>query len=241
MNSLYDDIKNLGTSEVKLIMIKECDNGLILSVTGNMDVRSLYDRCIAIYMNNNCIYHKENGYICVGDIKYMVSNQSFFQVNTSNIANLYDEIVRHAKFNKDDKVIDLYCGVGSISLYISKYVKSVLGIEIVEEAINDAKKNASINNTSNVEFICSDVANVISDNLDGNILIIDPPRIGIDDYTIDVINNSKVDKLIYVSCNPMTLVRDLEKLNNYSFMDISIVDMFPQTHHVECVVLLNLK
>lgn len=239
VNELYGLIKNRDTKDVKLIMIKECDNGLILSITGKMDVSNLYDKCISIYMNNKCIYHKENGYICINNIKYMVSNQSFFQVNTTNITNLYDEIIRYGNFKKTDKVIDLYCGVGSISLYIANYVKSVLGIEIIPEAIKDAKKNASINNISNVEFICSDVAKVISDNLDGNILIVDPPRIGIDSHTIDIINNSKIDKMIYVSCNPMTLVRDLKLLTNYKLTDISVVDMFPQTHHVECVCLLE--
>lgn len=241
VNELYSLIKENNTKEVKLIMIKECDNGLILSITGEMDVSNLYDKCIAIYMNNKCIYHKENGYICINNIKYMISNQSFFQVNTSSITNLYDEIVKYANFKKTDKVIDLYCGVGSISLYIAKYVKSVLGIEIVEDAINDAKKNASINGINNVEFICSDVAKVISDNLDGNILIVDPPRIGIDEYTIDIINNSKINKLIYVSCNSMTLVRDLKLLTNYELGNISVVDMFPQTHHIESIVLLKLK
>ena len=170
----------------------------------------------------------------------MVSNESFFQINTSNVSNLYNEIIKVANFNKNDSVIDLYCGVGSISLYIAKYVKNVLGIELVKEAIKDAQTNANINKISNVKFICSDVAKII-DNVNANSIIVDPPRTGLDNYTINVINKKKVNKLIYVSCNPMTLVRDLKLLTNYQIEHISLVDMFPQTHHVECVCLLCRK
>ena len=168
----------------------------------------------------------------------MVSDKSFFQVNTANISNLYDEVVRYGSFGKNDRVIDLYCGVGSISLYIAKYVKSVLGIEIVDEAIKDAKINAKNNEIDNAKFLCGDVAKLIDDNIDGDILIVDPPRAGLDKHTIDVINEKKIKKMIYVSCDPMTLVRDVKLLNNYHLTNISVVDMFPQTHHVECVVKL---
>ena len=187
------------------------------------------------------MYKKEDGYINIGDVKYKVSPESFFQINSSNISRLYDEIVRYGKFSKEDNVIDLYCGVGSISLYIAKYVKSVLGIEIVSDAVNDATENAKINNISNAKFLCGDVAKLIDDNINGDILIVDPPRMGLDKHTIDVINEKKIKKVIYVSCNPMTLVRDLSLIDNYNIEGISIVDMFPETHHTECVCLLKLK
>ena len=126
-------------------------------------------------------------------------------------------------------------------MYVSKYVDSVLGIEIIEDAINDAKKNALINNINNVDFICGDVSKLIDDNVNGNIVIVDPPRVGLDNHTIDVLNKIDIDKLIYVSCDPMTLVRDLKNLSNYEVKDITLVDMFPQTHHVESVILLQKK
>ena len=135
----------------------------------------------------------------------------------------------------------MYCGVGSISLYVSRYVDSVLGIEIVDDAIKDARKNANNNMISNVSFICSDVSLVIDDNINCDVLIVDPPRVGIDKHTIDVINKSGIKKIIYVSCDPMTLVRDIKRLDNYEFVDITLVDMFPQTHHVENVILLQRK
>ena len=238
VNKLFNEIKKNDLSLVKLITIKECDNGLILVIDGKMDIKNIEKYCISIYMNDECVYKKEDGYIIINDIKYMVSDKSFFQVNTANISNLYDEVVRYGSFGKNDRVIDLYCGVGSISLYIAKYVKSVLGIEIVDEAIKDAKINAKNNEIDNAKFLCGDVAKLIDDNIDGDILIVDPPRAGLDKHTIDVINEKKIKKMIYVSCDPMTLVRDVKLLNNYHLTNISVVDMFPQTHHVECVVKL---
>ena len=239
VNELYRLIKEKDLKDLKLVTIRECDNGLILIITGKIDVTNLYDKCISIYMNGKCIHKKEDGYISIGDIKYEVSPDSFFQINTSNISRLYDEIIHYGNFNKNDKVIDLYCGVGSISLYIAKHVKEVLGIEIIPDAIEDAKYNAEINNINNVKFLCGDVARLIDDNISGDVLIVDPPRVGLDKHTVEVINNKKIKKVIYVSCNPMTLVRDLKLLDNYSLQDISVVDMFPQTHHVESITVLE--
>ena len=241
VNKLYNEIKNMDLSKVKSFTIRECDNGLILLIAGKMKVDKLKERCLSIYMDNKCVYHKDNGYITIGDIKYKISPDSFFQVNTSNIARLYDEIIRYADFNKENRVIDLYSGVGSISLYIAKYVKSVLGIEIVAAAVSDARENAKLNSISNAKFIDGDVSKLIDDNLIGDILIVDPPRIGLDRHTISVIDAKKIKKIIYVSCNPMTLVRDINLLTNYKLSSISVIDMFPQTHHVESIVLLSLK
>ena len=241
VNELYNEIKKCDLSQVKLITIRECDNGLILNITGKMEIDKFKSKCIGIYINKKCMYKKEDGYINIGDVKYKVSPESFFQINSSNISRLYDEIIRYGKFSKEDNVIDLYCGVGSISLYIAKYVKSVLGIEIISDAVNDATENAKNNNISNAKFLCGDVAKLIDDNINGDILIVDPPRMGLDKHTIDVINKKKIKKVIYVSCNPMTLVRDLSLIDNYNIEGISIVDMFPETHHVESIVLLSLK
>ena len=239
VNNLYNEIKKYDLSLVKLITIKECDNGLILIVNGKIDIDNLKDKCIQIIVNDKIIYKKEDGYININEFKYKVSANSFFQINTSNISNLYDEIVRYGRFSKEDNVIDLYCGVGSISLYIAKYVKSVLGIEIIPDAIKDAKENAKLNNINNAKFICGDVAKLIDDNIEGDVLIVDPPRIGLDKHTINVINEKKIKKLIYVSCDVMTLVRDIKLLTNYELKDISVVDMFPQTHHCESITVLE--
>ena len=206
-----------------------------------ISIDRLRDKCVAIYLNDVCVSQKEDGYIFIDGIKYMVSDKSFFQVNGSNVKNLYDVIVKYGNFFGNEKVIDLYCGVGSISLYISKYVGSVLGIELVPKAIMDANRNKEINKIKNVQFICGDVAKLVDDNINGDVLIVDPPRVGLDKHTVSVINNSGIKKVIYVSCDPMTLVRDIKEMDKYSLQDITGVDMFPQTHHVECVCVLKLK
>ena len=241
VNELYRNICLEDISNVDKIVIKECDNGLILSIDGEIDITNISKLCVSIYMNGICVYKKDDGYILVNDIKYLVNERSFFQVNTNNISKLYDVVLKYGEFSKSDNVIDLYCGVGSISLYIAKYVNSVLGIEIIKEAIDDANENAKLNNINNTRFICGDVSNLIDSNINGDIIIVDPPRIGLDNHSVDVLNNSGVNKIIYVSCDPMTLVRDIFKMNNYKLKDITLVDMFPQTHHIETVVLLKKK
>lgn len=238
VNELYKNICLEDLSKVNKIIIKECDNGLILNVDGDMDISNISNLCINIYINGKSVYKKCDGYIKVNGIKYLVNERSFFQVNTDNINKLYDVVVKYGNFNSSDNVIDLYCGVGSISLYISKYVNSVLGIEIIPEAIMDAEENMKLNNINNTKFICGDVSKLIDDNINGDIIIVDPPRIGLDNHSVEVLNNSMVNKIIYVSCDPMTLVRDISKMDNYKLEDITLVDMFPQTHHAESVVSL---
>lgn len=241
VNGLYERICREDLSNIRKVVIKECDNGLILQLDGNINIDNLKELCLSIYINHECVYYIEDGYINIGDIKYRVSMDSFFQVNSNNISRLYDVVLKYGEFKTADKVIDLYCGVGSISLYVSRYVDKVLGIEIIEDAIKDACENAKLNNIDNVEFICGDVSKLIDDNSLGNVVIVDPPRVGLDNHTIEVLNSLDIDRLIYVSCDPMTLVRDLDKLDNYKIEDITLVDMFPQTHHVESVVLLKRK
>ncbi len=239
INELYNLIQKENTKSVKKITIREYDDGLVLDITGNMKIDSLKDYCLAIYINNTCKYYQEPGYITIGNLKYKVSNKSFFQINTTNISNLYDEIVRLGEFNKNDIVTDLYCGVGSITLYVAKHVKSILGIEIIEDAIKDAKENALINNITNTNFIHKDVSKITSETITGNTIIVDPPRIGLDKHTIKLLNESNISKIVYVSCDPMTLVRDIKLLDNYAISGISIVDMFPQTHHIESICILE--
>ena len=239
VNKLYECISKEDLSKVSKVVVKECNNGLILSIDGEFCIDNVKDKCLSIYINGKCVYKWADGYINIGDIKYKVSLDSFFQVNTDNIARLYDVVLKYGEFNKDDKVIDLYCGVGSISLYVSRYVDSVLGIEIINDAILDAQDNAKLNNILNTKFICGDVSKLFDESVYGNKIIVDPPRTGLDNNTIDVFNKIDVDKLIYVSCDPMTLVRDLSKLDKYKIEDVTLIDMFPQTHHVESVVCLS--
>ena len=241
VNELISLIKNEDIKNVNKVIIREASNGLILSIEGNIETNKLQDKCLEIYLNNVLIYQKERPYLMIGNNKYYVADKAFFQVNTLSIKKLYDQIIEYGMFNKEDRVIDLYCGVGSISLYIAKYVKDVLGIEIVEEAIKNAYENATLNKINNASFRCGDVRLLIDECSEYNKVIVDPPRAGLDKHTVSVLNNSEVDRIVYVSCDPMTLVRDIKMLDNYYLEDVMLVDMFPQTHHVESVVLLQRK
>ena len=172
---------------------------------------------------------------------------SFYQVNPIQAEKLYNLGVEFANITKDDIVFDLYCGIGTISLFMSKFAKKVYGVEIVEEAIIAAKENAKINNVDNTEFIAGDVEKVLDELVNvkqimPDIIMVDPPRRGLDNTSIENIKKVRPKKLVYISCNPATLVRDLAKLEEiYEVKQITPVDMFPFTSHVEVCALLELK
>ena len=205
--------------------------------------------------NTNVILGKENinlfgnGYITdvLGNYKFKISPMSFYQVNPVQAEKLYNLGVKYAEITKNDIVFDLYCGIGTISLCMSKYAKKVYGVEIVEEAIEAAKENAKINNIENTEFIAGDVEKVLSNLIDNkkvipDIIMVDPPRRGLDNTSVENIKKVSPKKLVYISCNPATLMRDLAKLEDiYEIKNIKPVDMFPYTSHVECVTVLELK
>ena len=205
--------------------------------------------------NTNVVMGKENiviygsGYIKdqLGKYIFKISPHSFYQVNPIQAENLYNIGVQAANISKNDIVFDLYCGIGTISLFMAQYAKKVYGIEIVEQAIQDAKENAKINNIENAEFIAGDVENVLDDLIKikkviPDVIMIDPPRKGMDNKSVENILNLKPKKLVYISCNPATLVRDLAKFEEeYEVKTIKPVDMFPFTSHVECVSVLKLK
>ncbi len=160
---------------------------------------------------------------------------------------LYNIGVEAAKITKNDIIFDLYCGIGTISLFMAKYAKKVYGVEIVEQAIVDAKENAKINGIDNTEFIVGDTEKILDELINArkivpDAIMVDPPRRGLDNTSIDNILKIKPSRLIYISCNPATLVRDLSKFEEvYDVRKIKPVDMFPFTSHVECVCVLNLK
>ena len=205
--------------------------------------------------NTNVILGNKNinlfgdGYIedILGDYTFKISASSFYQVNPVQTEKLYNIAIEGARLKKDDIVFDLYCGIGTISLFMSKYAKRIYGVEIVEEAIQMAKQNAEINKVNNVEFITGDVEIVLNNLINKekiipNAIILDPPRRGLDNISIDSILKIKPERVVYISCNPATLIRDLSKLEDYyNIESIKPVDMFPFTSHVECVTVLYLK
>ena len=205
--------------------------------------------------NTNVVMGKENislygeGYIndILGEYEFKISPNSFYQVNPIQAEKLYELGVQAAHITKNDVVFDLYCGIGTISLFMAKYAKKVYGIEIVEDAVKDANINSKINNIKNTEFIAGDVEKVLDNlinvrNIIPDIIMVDPPRKGLDNKSIENILKIVPKKIIYISCNPATLVRDLSKLEGkYEILSIKPVDMFPFSKHVECVAVMCIK
>jgi len=178
-----------------------------------------------------------------GGIKVKISLKSFYQTNQKMMIKLYDKVIEYACLNKDSRVLDLYSGIGSISLYLASYVKEVIGVEIVESTVQNALDNVRLNNVKNVTYVLDDATKNFKKYLkDIDVLIVDPPRKGISKELIEELNNNIVSRIVYVSCNPATLARDLELLKDkYYFDKIQPVDMFPWTVHSECVCVLNKK
>lgn len=180
----------------------------------------------------------------IGGIKFAISANSFYQVNPEQTKILYDKALEYAQLSGNEVVIDAYCGIGTISLFLAQKAGKVYGVEIVPQAIEDAKRNADINNISNVEFETGKAEEIIpswySQGIKADVIVVDPPRKGCDQALLSTILQMKPDKVVYVSCNPGTLARDLRILEDggYKTIEVQPVDMFPHTAHVECCSLL---
>ena len=198
----------------------------------------LGDKCVPLY---------GDGYIT--DIlcgkKIRISPLSFYQVNHSQAQKLYEKAAEYAELDKDDILIDLYCGAGTIGLSMSDKVKSLIGVEVIPEAVNDAEFNARLNGVTNAKFICDDAKGaakrLLESGIKPDVVITDPPRKGCDAEVIKAIAGMQPKRVVYVSCDPATLARDCERFREYGYEVIkaTAVDMFPRTVHVETVVLLS--
>jgi len=178
--------------------------------------------------------------------KFEISPKSFYQVNSLQTEVLYKTAIKFAQLNKDDVVLDTYCGIGTIGLVASKYVKSVVGVEVNPQAVEDAKKNKELNKKSNINFYCKDAGEFMTEMASEevtspNVVFVDPPRAGCGREFLDSLFELSPDKIVYVSCNPETLERDLHYLTtkDYSVTKIQPVDMFPHTNHIETVCLIT--
>ena len=193
------------------------------------------------------LWGEEVIYDSIGNIKFAISARSFYQVNPEQTKVLYEKALEYADLTGKENVIDAYCGIGTISLFLAQKARNVYGVEIVPEAIEDAKKNADLNGISNVEFAVGEAETVIPEwyenGVVADVLVVDPPRKGCDEKLLQTIINMKPKKVVYVSCNPATLARDLRVLEDggYQTVEVQPVDMFPQTMHVECVAQLILN
>ena len=177
---------------------------------------------------------------------FMIHAKSFFQINPYTTPLLYGKAIEYANLSKNDIAIDLYCGTGTIGLLMADKVKKVYGIEIVADAIKDAKKNAINNHIDNIEFLNMDALQgakaLIRSKIKADVIIVDPPRKGCTKDTIQAMKQINPKRIVYVSCNPATLARDVKELSDaYTLEEIQPVDMFPQTTHIECVTVLRRK
>ena len=177
------------------------------------------------------------------EYKYKVMPTTFFQLNTNQASKMNSIILKACKLSKQEVVVDAYCGVGSISLYLAKLAKKVIGIEYDKFAIELAKENAKLNGIKNTEFLQGDSAKVFKDMIkEVDVLVVDPPRTGLTDEFVNNILSRNIKRVVYVSCNPATFAKNLDKLSEkYSVSSITPLDMFPQCPNVELVATLNLK
>lgn len=221
-------------------LVKRCSiTSCILNINANTTNVILGD-------TERLLYGKS--YICeqLEEYKFHISATSFYQVNPEQTRKLYNKVLEFAALTKHDVVIDLYCGVGSISLFLASQAKKVIGIEVVEAAIVNAKANAVLNKLDNVEFVCSDAADyaerLLQEGMAPDVVVVDPPRKGCE-RSIESIVKMNPQRIVYVSCNPATLARDINIFEQYQYqcMMVQPVDMFPNTYHVETIVLLCRK
>ncbi|HEY4389765.1 MAG TPA: 23S rRNA (uracil(1939)-C(5))-methyltransferase RlmD [Paenibacillus sp.] len=193
------------------------------------------------------LWGREAIYDYIGDVKFAISARSFYQVNPVQTEALYGKTVEYAGLSGKETVIDAYCGIGTISLFLAQHAAKVYGVEIVPEAIEDACRNAELNGMDNVTFEVGASEDVIpawkEQGIEADVIVVDPPRKGCDPRLLETILEMKPERVVYVSCNPSTLARDLRVLEDggYRTVEVQPVDMFPHTVHVECCSLLVRK
>lgn len=242
------------TNEVMLILVT---NGDKLTNKENLveDIRKQIPEITEIIQNintrnSNVILGDKNiilygkGYITdsIADIQFEISPLSFYQVNPVQMEILYKKALDYADLKGTETVFDLYSGIGTISLFIAKKAKKVIGVEIIKEAVEDAKRNAELNHITNTEFFTGKAEEIVpklyKKGYKADVVVVDPPRKGCDEILLSTIVDMQPERIVYVSCNPSTLARDLKYLEKHGYKTIEVqpVDMFPHTMHVECVV-----
>ena len=241
INDIIPVLNQIDLTNVTEITIKKGTKDILLDIKGKItkdDLNTLINskQISSIYQNDKLVYGEEYIKTKLGTITYNNNNNSFFQVNTKCAKELYDKIKNSVE--KCESLLDLYCGTGSIGIYISSEAERITGIEINKDSTICAKENIKENNIKNYEIINSDASNIKKAY---DIVIVDPPRSGLSKEVIRILNESKTKQIIYISCNPSTLKRDTELLTNYTITDMDIFNMFPGTKHVETIMILERK
>lgn len=245
INEIISKFSNISLKGIEKIIVRvsHYNNDSMVIIKGetnyNFDfLKQFVNTCL---LNEKILFGKGILYEQLNNYQFLISPSSFFQVNTKQTENLYGLVKKLLCGTKEDTILDLYCGTGTIGLFVSDEVNKVIGIELNKDSIEDAKKNQKLNGVSNIQFYSGDSGEFVSKLKEKvNKVIVDPPRSGLDKKTILYLNNCKFEKVIYVSCDPSTLFRDLNLLNeNYDIESITPIDIFSQTYHVECVVSLK--
>jgi len=225
-----------------LIRTNNDSSKIMLKITGQVnDIETLKNKVDVLFINSKCLTKEDKIITTIGYKKYYVSIDSFFQVNKTLTEKLYDKVKEQVEKVRPNRLLDLYCGTGSIGIYVSDFTKEIIGVDCSKSNIEDANENKKINNLKNITFINDKVENIIDTFKDIDMIIVDPPRAGLDQKTIINIERISPKQLIYVSCDPATLARDLNLLTNYEVEEVTPFNMFPRTYHVECVSVLYRK
>lgn len=249
INLLINDLNELEIMNGNITIRCNYNNEMLIIIETEDDIQNIdkiinNHKIVGILKNNQCIYGNDYFIEKINNYLFKVSYNSFFQINPFICSKLFELIKKYT--NESKNILDLYCGVGTLGIVASSNdndSKKILGIEIVENAINNAQINKSFNNIKNCDFICDDTENIL-DKISNiyDTLIMDPPRSGVNVNVINKIIDENIEKIIYISCDPQTLARDLKLLEtNYAIEEFILLDMFPNTHHVESFVLLQHK
>lgn len=249
INETINKLNDINLNNIEEIIIRSNYNDeVLLCLKGNnVDKRYLLEVLdkvdnIVLVDNQKKEIIKGNDYIIdmIGDMYFKVSLDSFFQVNSYQVLNLYNKVLEYADLKGNEYVIDLYCGTGTIGMFLARKAKYVFGIEINEIAVSDANYNKELNSVNNIEFLCNDVGLVKNKFKNIDLVIVDPPRVGLSSSAIKNILDINSKRIIYVSCDPVTLARDLNELKNkYEIKEVTPVDMFPNTYHCESITVLE--
>lgn len=242
INEVYNVLKNINLSGISEVVVRTSKNNIMVILKGQKEEFN-YDELVnkikidSLYLNDKLLYG--SAYIIeeLGNIKYSIYPNAFFQVNTDNMKIMYDKVKEYA--GSGNKLLDLYCGTGTIGIYLKENFEEVTGIEVNKEAILNANINKNLNNLRNINFICGDASIAKNNNYD--VIVVDPPRSGLSKKVIDFLNKSNAKTIVYVSCNPKTLKRDLDLLAKYSMTKLECINMFNKTKHCEVITALDKK
>ena len=237
MNEFISYLKTINLINVSEIMIRCINDEIMVNLKTIKKDKTLNNiNCDSLYINNQYVKGKEYLIDEINNYKFSIYPKSFYQVNKEGMTNIYNKALEFINNNKT--LLDLYCGTGTIGIWLNNKFDSITGVEINESSIKNANINKKLNKLSNIEFICSDAKNIegVFDTI-----VVDPPRNGLSKDVIKYLNESNTKEIVYISCNPNTLKRDIDKLTNYEVRYISCTDMFPRTKHIETVCILERK